>query len=102
MGLDVVLLACPEGVAVCNDTSSTSALVPLFPIVMLLAVLIAMPLARYVPHSAIVGWLLVVPGIVAYFAFAASGGGSIAGMIAVIVGVAFLRGSRRSRSASLS
>ena len=95
-------LACPEGSATCNDVSGVSLLVPLFPIVMIAAVLLGLALGRHVPRRGLVGWPLAFVGAAAYLYFSSSGYGSFVGAFGVILGVALARGRRQSLGVSSS
>ena len=91
-------LACPQGVASCNDVFGISGLVPLFPLAALLAFALAWPLARFVPRRRGVGAALAVIAGVMYLYF--SGGApavSLLGVVLAVIGLALVMGRRERR-----
>ena len=88
-------VACAE--VPCPDVSAISVLVPLFPVAVVLAFLLAWPLVRVIPRRPMLGWLLVVAGFGGYLWFS---GGPLAPLVVAfclaVVGFAFVRGQGRS------
>ena len=88
-------VACAE--VPCPDVSAISVLIPLFPVAVLLAFLLAWPFARVIPRRPMLGWLLVVAGFGGYLWFS---GGPLAPLVVAfalaVVGFAFVRGQGRS------
>jgi len=89
--------ACPEGVAACNDSTSISGLVPLFPVAVLLAFVLAWPVSIFLPRRPLVGWLLAAIGAAGYIVFAAGPVLTVAIAFAVgVIGIALALGRRAS------
>jgi hypothetical protein len=89
-------IACAE--VPCSDVSGVSVLVPLFPVAVVIAFLLAWPLARVVPRRPMPGWLLVAVGFGGYLWFS---GGPLAPLVVAfalaVVGFAFVRGHAEGR-----
>jgi hypothetical protein len=86
-------LACPPSELPCNDVSAVSVLVFLLPLAALVALMLAWPLARFLPRRRIVGWILAIAGLAGYVWFSAGPMPALAGAFAVaVIGLAFIRG----------
>ena len=84
-------MACAE--LPCNDVSAVSVLVFLLPLAALIALVLAWPLARFLPRRRMLGWILAVAGVAGYVWFSAGPMTAVAGAFAVaVVGLAFIRG----------
>jgi FtsH-binding integral membrane protein len=84
-------LACAE--LPCNDVSAISILTILLPLAALIALVIAWPLARFLPRRRMLGWLLAVAGFVGYVWFSAGPIPAVAGAFVVaVIGLALIRG----------
>jgi len=84
-------LACAE--LPCNDVNAVSVLVLLLPLAALVAVVLALPLARFVPRRRTLGWILAIAGMAAYVWFSAGPIPAVAGAFAItVIGFAFIRG----------
>ena len=88
-------LACTE--VPCPDVSAISVLIPLFPVAVVLAFLLAWPLTRVIPRRPRPGWLLVAAGLSGYLWFS---GGPLAPLVVAfaiaVVGFAFVRGQAQA------
>jgi hypothetical protein len=83
-------LACAE--LPCNDVTAVSVLVFLLPLAALVALVLAWPLARFVPRRRMLGWILAVAGLVGYVWFSGGPMPALAGAFAVaVIGLAFIR-----------
>jgi FtsH-binding integral membrane protein len=84
-------LACAE--LPCNDVSAVSVLVLLLPLAALIALVLAWPLARFLPRRRLLGWILAIAGLVGFVWFSAGPIPAVAGAFAVaVIGLAFVRG----------
>ena len=84
-------LACAE--LPCNDVSAVSILVFLLPLAALVALVLAWPLARFLPRRRMLGWILAIAGFAGYVWFSAGPMPALAGACAVaVIGLAFIRG----------
>jgi len=85
--------ACPTGAETCSDVIATNVLLPLFPIAVLLALLFALPLTRFLPPRPRIGWALAVIGAVVYLNLATgTSTGSLLGPCISVIGIALARG----------
>jgi hypothetical protein len=91
-------LACPAGATTCNDVSGTSVLLLLFPLVVLLALLIAWPLARLVSRRRGAGAALTLVAAVAFVYFSSSAAVSLLSFLLGVVGLALIMGRRPLKS----
>lgn len=86
--------ACPSGMTTCNDVSAVSVLLPLFPIAVVLAFLVAWPLTRFLRRRSLLGWSLAVIGAAVYIYLAAGPSiGSLLGFAISVIGIALARGN---------
>jgi hypothetical protein len=84
-------LACAE--LPCNDVTAVSVLVVLLPLAALVALVLAWPLARFLPRRRMVGWILAIAGFAGYVWFSAGPMPALAGAFVVaVIGLAFIRG----------
>ena len=84
-------LACAE--LPCNDVSAVSILVFLLPIAALVALVLAWPLARFLPRRRMLGWILAIAGFAGSVWFSAGPMLALAGACAVaVIGLALIRG----------
>ena len=84
-------MACAE--LPCNDASAVSVLVFLLPVAVLIALVVAWPLARFLPRRRMLGWILAVAGLVGYVWFSAGPMPAVAGAFALaVIGLALIRG----------
>jgi FtsH-binding integral membrane protein len=84
-------LACAE--LPCNDVSAVSILLFLLPLAALIALVLAWPLARFLPRRRVVGWILAIAGFAGYVWFSGGPMPALAGAFAVaVIGFAFIRG----------
>ena len=89
-----LFVACPENSAPdCNDTHVTNVGLILFLPAILLAVLLARPLSRFVPAHRVIGAVVAAVGAVAFLYYSWSGVALIA-WLAVIVGLALYMSER--------
>ena len=72
-------VACPEGTTNCNDVTATSALLVLFPFVVLCAFVLARLLARFVVRRRRLGSAIALLGVVVFIYYSS---GSILGVVA--------------------
>ena len=85
--------ACPTGAETCSDVIATNVLLPLFPIAVLLALLFALPLTRFLRPRPWIGWSLAVIGAVMYLYLATGTSiGSLLGFCISVLGIALARG----------
>ena len=88
-------LACPEGAKSCNDVIATSALLVLFPLIALLAFVLALLLARFVVRRRRLGSALAMLGAVLFIYYSS---GSIPGVVVGfglgLIGLLFALGRR--------
>ena len=88
--------ACPAGTATCNDVTAVSALLPLFPLAVVVAFLFAWPLTRFLPLRPFLGWSLALVGAAVYLYLATGPSvGSLVGFFISVMGIALARGRRR-------
>ncbi len=86
-------LACPPSELPCNDVSAVSVLIFLLPFAALIALLLAWPLARFVPRRRTLGWILAIAGLAGYVWFSAGPIPAVIGAFAVaVIGFALIRG----------
>jgi hypothetical protein len=84
-------LACAE--LPCNDVSAVSVLIFLLPLAALVALMLAWPLARFLPRRRMLGWILALAGFAGYVWFSAGPIPAVAAAFAVaVIGLAFIRG----------
>jgi hypothetical protein len=84
-------LACAE--LPCNDVTAVSVLIFLLPLAVLIGLVLAWPLARFVPRHRMLGWILAIAGFTGYVWFSAGPIPAVAGAFAVaVIGFAFMRG----------
>jgi FtsH-binding integral membrane protein len=73
--------------------TALSVLILLLPIAALVALLLAWPLARFLPRRPVLGWILVIAGLAGYVWFSAGPIPAVAGALGVaVIGLALLRG----------
>ena len=85
--------ACPAGTATCNDVTAINALLPLFPVAVVLAFLFAWPLTRFLPLRPLLGWSLALTGAAVYLYLATGPSiGSLFGFFISVMGIALARG----------
>jgi hypothetical protein len=83
-------LACAE--LPCNDVSAVSILVFFLPLAALIALVLAWPLARFLPRRRMLGWVLAIAGLAGFVWFSAGPIPAVAGAFAVaVIGLAFIR-----------
>lgn len=86
-------LACPPSELPCNDVSAVSILIFFLPLAALIALVLAWPLARFLPRHLMVGWILAIAGLVGYVSFSSGPMPALAGAFVVaVIGFAFIRG----------
>ena len=86
-------LACPPSELPCNDVSAVNVLIFLLPLAALIALLLAWPLARFLPRRRMLGWILAIAGLAGYVWFSAGPIPAVAGAFAVaVIGFALIRG----------
>ena len=84
-------LACAE--LPCNDVSAVSILIFLLPLAALIALVLAWPLARFLPRRRMVGWILAIAGFGGYVWFSGGPMPALIGAVAVaVIGLAFIKG----------
>ena len=84
-------LACAE--LPCNDVNAVSILIFLLPLAALIALVLAWPLARFLPRRRMVGWILAIAGLVGYVWFSGGPMPALTGAFAVaVIGLAFIKG----------
>jgi hypothetical protein len=85
-------LACPSSELPCNDVNAVGVPIFLLPFAMI-ALLLAWPLARFVPRRRTLGWILAIAGLAGYVWFSAGPIPAVAGAFAVaVIGFALIRG----------
>ena len=90
--------ACPTGMATCNDVNVISGLLLLFPLAVVLALLIAWPLSRFLPPRPVLGWSLAIIGAVIYVYLAPRPDWSpLLGFFIGVTGIGLARGKRIAR-----
>jgi hypothetical protein len=85
--------ACPAGTATCNDVTAVNLLLPLFPVAVVLAFLVAWPLSRFLPLRPLLGWSVAVLGAVVYLYLATGPSvGPLLGFFMSVIGIGLARG----------
>jgi hypothetical protein len=87
--------ACPSGTSRCNDVSVDNLLWLVFPVAVVLALLVAWPLTRFLPRRPVPGWILAIIGAVVFvylYSDISRSSFSLLGFFISVIGVALARG----------
>jgi len=84
--------ACPVGAASCDDVTVINGLLLLFPFAVVLALLIASPLTRFLPRRPLPGWSIAIIGAVIFVSL--SDWWPLLGFAFGVTGIAVARGER--------
>jgi hypothetical protein len=86
--------ACPVGTAICDDVHNINLAVPLFPLAVALAFLVAWPVRRFLPPHPMFGWSLAIIGAVVYLYYSELAAGLLVGLVVGAIGIGLAQGKR--------